>query len=229
MKTIKPTLSLALIIFLATSCMTPKPFAGQFKKEQKAGRDSSTTKVFLVKKDGEKIEGKKLISSTHFRFLKKINLQEEWVTVDGRKISFGDYDTIQTAAAFKILFEPKTADKVIKAEDEKDGNQIYVNRLRAGKINLYHYETFDTNTSLHTRKRFVHEYVFQKENGTLARVDYHAFADAIKDNSLAFEKFKQLFPEESITTNNVLSTLKNLTLIADLYNKTNSGSMQASR
>jgi hypothetical protein len=229
MKTIKPTLSLGLLVFLSTSCMTPKPFAGQFKKEQKAGRDNTTTKVFLVKKDGEKIIGKKISSSTHFRFLKKMNLTEEWVSVDGRKISFGDYDTIQTAVAFKILYEPKPADKVTMVEDEKSGNEIYLNRLRAGKMNLYHYETVDTNISLHMRKRFVHEYVFQKENGTLAKVDYHAFADAIKDNSLAFEKFKQLFPTERIPTNDVLSTLKNLTLIADLYNKTNSGGMQASR
>ncbi len=229
MKTIKPTVSLALIIFLATSCMTPKPFANQFKKEQKVGRDSSSSKVFLVKKDGEKIAGKKITSSTRFRLLKKINPNEEWVTVDGRKISFGDYDTIQTTTALKVLYAPQPTNIVIKAADESNMEQIYVKRLRAGKINLYHYEATDSSISLHSRKRFVHEYVFQKENGTIAKVDYHAFADAIKDNTLAFEKFKQLFPGESIPTNDVLSTLKNLTLIADLYNKTNGGSMQASR
>jgi hypothetical protein len=229
MKTSTSILSLAIAGIFATSCMAPKPFATKFKKEQKIGKDSSDTKVFLVKKDGEKITGKKLTYSNRFRFLKKVNPNEEWVAVDGRKISFGDYDTIQTAAAFKILYEPKPADTVTTAEDEKTANQIYVNRLRAGKMNLYHYETVDTSIALRTRKRIVHEYVFQKENGSPARVDYYTFADAIKDNSLAFEKFKQLFPTERIPTSTVLSTLKNLTLIADLYNKTNSGSMQASR
>jgi hypothetical protein len=229
MKTTTTILSLVLVGIFATSCMTPKPFAAKFKQEQKIGKASSSAKVFLVKKDGEKITGKKLTYSNRFRFLKKINPNEEWVAVDGRKISFGDYDSIQTTKAFKILYEPQQIDTATTTEEEANAGQFYINRLRAGKINLFHYETVDTSISMHSRKRFVHEYIFQKENGKSATVDYTSFADAIKDNRIAFEKFRQLFPANSIPKTDVPGTLKNLIKITDLYNKTNIDSMQASR
>jgi hypothetical protein len=228
MKTTTTILSLALVGILATSCMAPKPFAAKFKQEQKTGKDTSTAKVFLVKKDGEKISGKKLTYSNRFRFLKKINLNEEWVAIDGRKISFGDYDTIQTTKAFKILYVPQLADTAANADTENE-NFVYISRLRAGKINLFHYETVDTTITTHSRKRFVHEYIFQKENGKSEIVDYASFADAVKDNSVALEKLRQLFPANRIPKTDVAGTLKNLTQIADLYNKTNIDGMQASR
>lgn len=229
MKTIYNIPAFLLIAFFATSCKTPKPFAARFKQEQRLGKDTSTN-IFLVKKDGEKITGKKLRYSNSFRLLKRIDPVEQWVAVDGRKISFGDYDTIQTPNAFKILYtiQPDTAQSAAD-EDDEEATVFYINRLRAGKISLYHYETDDTTAAAYKRKNVFHEYIFQKYNGKSEVLEYAAFADAISDNHAAVEKLKQLFPSGSIPKKKVLQTLKNLTTIADLYNNTTTGSTQVSR
>lgn len=211
---------LVAVILFATSCITSKPYAAKFNQEQKKGRDTSN-EVFVVKKDGEKITGKKIKFPAKIAMVESPEPTEQWVAVDGKKIDFGQYEAVQTPSVYKALYHP--------AKNDQFPNVVYMNRLRFGKINLYHYEYRGSTEFSYQSKPLYHAYVFQKENGNSEALDYARFADAIRDNSAALDRFKQLFPSGSIPKNKVETTLKNLTEVAELYNQTNIDAMQVSR
>ena len=210
------SLLIAVILF-AASCMTPKPFAAQFKHEKQKGKDTSA-EVFVVTKTGEKITGKKLQFSHAYAW--KVKSEQEWIAVDGKKIAYGQYEAVQTPNAYHILYNP--------GEPSKYPYGIFVNRIRFGKINLFEYEPLKANDYRNKTMPY-HEYVFQKYNGKSEALDYNSFADAISDNSAAVEKLKELFPSGIIQKTDVAATLKNLTTVAEIYNAGNAGSPQASK
>jgi hypothetical protein len=213
------SLFVAVILF-ATSCITSKPYAAKFNQEQKKGRDTSN-EVFVVKKDGEKIAGKKIKFPGKIALVQSPEPSEQWVAVDGKKIEFGQYEAVQTSSVYKALYHP--------AKNDQFPNVVYMNRLRFGKISLYQYEYRGSTEFNYQTKPLYHAYVFQKENGKPEALDFARFADAISDNSVAFERFKQLFPSGSIPKSQVATTLQNLTEVAELYNQTSINTMQASR
>lgn len=205
---------------LMASCVASKPFASEFKNEQKKGRDT-TNALYVVKTDGEVVTAKKITYQYKMPLFRHGQLSVHSVVADGKKISFGKYQAVQTANVFKKLYYPESSNQFC------DG--IYINRLRFGKINLYQYEYVGETAYKYQTKPSYHDYVFEKESGKPASLDYQSFAEAIKDNSAVFEKFKQLFPGNTIPTTDVVQTLKKLTVITELYNQTSIDAMQASR
>jgi hypothetical protein len=208
---------LMAVIFFATSCMTPKPFAGQFQHEKQKGKDTSA-EVFVVTKDGEKIAGKKLQFSHAYAW--KVKTELEWVAVDGKKIPYGKYEAVQTANAYQVLYNP--------GQPAKYPYGVFIDRIRFGKINLYEYQPLKANDG-RNKKVPDHEYVFQKHNGKTELLDYNSFALAISDNIAATQKLKELFPAGIIGKSDVAKTLKNLTEVAEIYNAVNAGSPQVSK
>jgi hypothetical protein len=215
----KLLLPLAFALLTASSCMAPKQITTQLKQEQKKGRDT-TGDLFIIKTDGEVVTAKKLSYKHRPLLFKGAEPEEKTVVADGKKINHGQYEAVQTANAFKILYFPENKGEICKG--------VYINRLRFGKISLYHYESMlNTNHSYKT-KRFVQNYVFQKENGRPEPLDYKAFLKAIKDNRIALNKLKELFPDGSIPADNAKQTLKDLTTIAEIYNQTNTDPVNVS-
>lgn len=211
----------ASILLFATSCMAPKPLAGKFNSEQKRGRDT-TEGIFIVKKDGEKISGKKITTSHKMELLQTAKPVEESVAINGETVKFADYELVQTSKAYRALYYPE--------QSEKNCNGIYISRLRFGKISLYHYEAQAPVKFNYQQKRFYHEYVFQKADGRFQVVTYASFAKAIGDDKVALSKFKELFAEGRIQKSEIEKTLNGLLAVTELYNGTNNNDyLQASR
>jgi hypothetical protein len=220
MKTLqKFNLSIALAVTL-TSCVATKPYADDFANEQKKGKDS-TSDLFVIKKDGQKLAVKKLSYQHKLKIFPNGQPSEDGVVADGEKIKFGEYQAIQTSGAFKILYHPEN--------DTRFSKGLYISRLRAGKISLYHYECMSTTSHTYQKKRLCHNYVFQKENGQTVWLDYQSFAEAIKDNSMATKKLKHLFPFKTIPNNDTEQTLANLTTLVELYNQSKVDAVNAVR
>jgi hypothetical protein len=203
-------LSLVLAVF-TVSCMAPKQMATQLKEEHKKGRDTSYG-LFIIKTNGEVVAAKKISYQHRSPLFKSSNITDKAVIADGKKINAGQYEAIQTEKAFKILYFPEDKGEICKG--------IYINRLRFGKISLYHYESVMPVSRSYQTKHFAQNYVFQKENGRPVPLDYQAFVKAVKDNKAALNKLKELFPSGSIPTDNAKQTLKDLTAVAEIYNHT---------
>ncbi len=220
MKKLYTPVVLLSFIVLYTSCSVSKPFDRRVNQEQIKGRESND-QLFIVKKDGEKIIAKKLQYQTRTSLFPSAIVNDKAVAVDGKKIGFGEYTAIQTSYAYKILYYPE--------DTSTTPARIYINRLRYGKISLFHYEHSTSIKNNWQRKSVHHEYVFQKENGQPQPLNYENFADAVKDNSAATEQLKLLFPSASITVTGAQKTLKNLLEIVEFYNLPTTDYLQASR
>lgn len=218
-KLFTPVVLLASIV-LYTSCSVSKPFDRRVNQEQIKGRESNE-ELFIVKADGEKIIAKKLQYQTRTSLFPSATIANKAVAVDGKKIDFGEYTAIQTSYAYKILYRPE--------DSTGTTNSIYINRLRYGKINLYHYEQLGSVKNNWQRKTVYQEYVFQKENGQPKPLNYDNFAAAIKDNNAATDRLKLLFPSGSIPVTEAQKTLKNLLEIVECYNQPTTDYLQASR
>jgi hypothetical protein len=206
-KLYKWNLFLGAVILFAASCRTPQPLAGKFKDEWQKGRENNAD-VFVVKNDGKKIAGKKLDFSNQYAY--KYKAEMEWIAVDGKKINYGQYNTIQTPEAYKMLYDPQIP--------EVYPYGIYACRIRSGKIDLYEYQPL-VALDYREKKYPYHEYVFQKDNEKPEALNYATFANAISDNQEVLAKFKELFPSGIISKKNIQETLSHITEVADLYNR----------
>ncbi len=95
---------------------------------------------------------------------------------------------------------------------------FFINRLRFGKINLYYYEHQGLANGSDVRGDY-HVYVFEKEMGNLKALDYDNFLNALSDNQVALQKFRDLFSKGKIPTFDEKGNLKKLIQVVDLYNK----------
>jgi hypothetical protein len=211
MKTFEQLILPLALTLLTVSCMSPKQMTSQLKEEHKKGRDTSY-RLFIIKTDGEVVAAKKINYQLRSQLFKSMHQEEKAIIADGKKMNPGQYEAIQTAKAFKILYFPEDKGEICKG--------IYINRLRFGKISLYHYESVLPGSRSYQTKHLVQNYVFQKENGRTVPLDYKAFMKAVKDNRRALNKLKELFPSASIPTGNAKQTLKDLTTVAEIYNRT---------
>ncbi|MDB5279836.1 MAG: hypothetical protein JWR61_4791 [Ferruginibacter sp.] len=219
MKTFQQLVLPLVLALMTVSCMAPKQMASQMKEELKKGRDISSG-LFIIKTDGEVVEAKKISYQHRSPLFKSAALVDKAVIADGKKINPGQYEAIQTAKAFKILYFPEDKGEICKG--------IYINRLRFGKISLYHYESVLPVSHSYQTKHLAQNYVFQKENGRPVPLDYKAFLKAVKDNRTALNKLKELFPSGSIPTDNGKQTLKDLTTVAEIYNHTETDPLNVS-
>lgn len=220
MKKFYPVTILAVFILFFSSCSASNPFARKVYEEQKKGRDLSN-KLFIVKKDGEKITAKRLQYQTRTSFFPTSYVNDKAVSADGKKINSGDYVAIQTAYAYKILYYPENSDQ--------SSTGVYINRLRFGKINLYHYEYTARVKNNWQRKKIHHQYLFQTDNNTVQQLDAKNFKMALKNNQLAYDKFEQFFPSGEIPETEPKKTLKCLLEVVDCYNQTSGDYLQVSR
>jgi hypothetical protein len=211
MKTFQQLILPIALTLLAVSCKAPKQMASQLKEEHKKGRDTSYP-LFIIKTDGEVVAAKKISYELKSPLFKSVRQEDKAIIADGKKMNPGQYEAIQTTKSFKILYFPEDKGEICKG--------IYINRLRFGKISLYHYESALPVSRSYQTKHFVQNYVFQKENGRPVPLDYNAFVKAVKDNRAALNKLKELFPSASIPTDNAKQTLKDLTTVAEIYNRT---------
>ena len=217
----------ASILLFAASCMAPKPLAGKFNQEQRKGRDT-TSSVFVITQDGNKITGKKLIDKHNAEQQKEQEQQQAAAAADSSAAAnapmakFASYQMVQTSKAFNVLYFPE--------QDDKNCDGVYISRLRFGKLSLYHYEQQVPLKYKYQKKRFYHEYVFQKADGKLQGVTYENFEDAISDDSTALNRFRELFPTCTIPKKQIEKTLSALLEVTELYNNANNDVyVQASR
>ena len=197
----------SLFVVCLFSCVTEKSFYRDFNKEALVGKVPNE-KVFIIKKNGEKISGEKLTYSKYSMW--RVQQKEDWIAVDGKKVNTVDIQAIQTPEEFRKFYqESKTS---IRS----------VTRLRYGKINLY---TYVVSAPMAGGQKDVrgdyHEYSFEKGDDILRSLYYDSFINAIKDNPDALLKFKQLFPSGKIKMYNEKGNLKGLIAVVDFYNSQN--------
>lgn len=209
----KKNITLILLItnaaFAFTSCMAPKPLASKFNLEQRKGRDTSN-EIFIVKRDGEKITGKKLTSNHPSWFLHTAYQTQEAVAIDGQTVNFSDYELVQTNKAYRVFYQPE--------KNDSNAEGTYINRLRFGRLNLYHYEVAVPRKFNYQTVRYTHKYVYQIGHGKLCPLDYASFEKAISDNKEAVKKLGQLFPSGDMFNEDKMYTLNSLLEITDMYN-----------
>lgn len=194
------------LFFLIHSCATNKSFVKSFELEQQFGKEPGSN-VFVIKKNGHKVEGKKLTYS--HTSIWRVKQLENWIAVDGQKIQDSEYEIIQTEKAYRHLYFPGNS---------LFGSPFFINRLRYGKINLYYYEHIALANGKDVRGDY-HVYVFEKEKGKMIALDYDSFSIALSDNQDALRKFRQLYPKGKIAIFNEKGNLANLILVTELYNK----------
>ncbi len=82
-----------LLCVLTHSCATSKTFVENFENEWKFGKDPGSI-VFVIRKNGQRVEGKKLTYSPSSNW--RVRQLENWIAVDGQKIQDSEYEIIQT-------------------------------------------------------------------------------------------------------------------------------------
>lgn len=203
---------LALLIS-GSSCVTSKQFYSDFKKAALQSREQGKD-VFIENYQGERFEGSK-ITHSHWSEWRKVQ-KEDWYAVDGHKVNTNDINIIQSKESYSIYMQHTTQDG--------NGNftklPLLVERIRAGKIELFDYEHTAISTGLNSRdvRGAYHLYVFKK-NGELKDLTFAYFAKALSDNPAALEKFKQLFPKQRIPMFSEKGNFNNFTSIVDFYNQ----------
>jgi hypothetical protein len=205
MKTAKLSVLIGLFL-LIHSCATNKSFVRNFEMESKFGKEPGSD-VFVIRKNGQKVEGKKLTYS--HSSIWRVEQKENWIAVDGQKIQDSEYEIIQTEKAYRHLYFP---------DDTRFGRPFFINRLRYGKINLYYYQHNALANGKDVRGDY-HVYVFEKEKGKLISLDYDSFSNALSDKKDALRKFSQLYPKGKIPTFSEKGNLANLIQVTELYNK----------
>ena len=126
-----PYLFLIVLIFLISSCVSNKGFERPFLKEQLLGKEPGE-KVFVIKKDGERVTGK-VITFSNFSIW-KVKQKEYWVAIDGKKINLVDCESYQEPEAFLYQYDKTLFNEVIPNSPYR-----FMRRLRSGKINLFYY------------------------------------------------------------------------------------------
>lgn len=192
-----------LFIVCLLSCVTEKSFYRDFNKEALVGKVPNE-KVFVIKKNGEKISGEKLTYSKYSIW--RVQQKEDWIAVDGKKVNNEDIQAIQTNDEFKKFY--KDSKNMVRS----------VTRLRFGKINLYTYVDVSYSGNI---KDYYHLYVFEKGDDILRPLYFESFANAISDNPDVLQKFKQLFPKSKVLASDEKGNLKGLITVVDLYNSQN--------
>src|SRR4051812_41209737 len=114
----------AWLLFASISCVLQKTYTVEEKK-MRIGDD-----LFVVKKNGEKISGKKI------QMLGIHNGTETWVKIDNEKIDVNEVIAYQNKDGYHINFE-------------KLGDRLWPTQLKRGKINLFYYNGPDLQYSEH--------------------------------------------------------------------------------
>ena len=170
---------------LISSCVT----FNQFDSEVKKGK--SNDEVFIIKKNGEKLTGSKITQPSSMS-------QADWFKIDGQKVERKDIAAYQDKKAYHAM--------TVIAGD--------IQRLRAGKINLYYFDSYSNATN----GGYTSHFLFEKEKGKFVNINYNNFADAVSDNPAAIAKLQEVFPHSTIP-NGEKAKLYGLVSVVDIYNQ----------
>ncbi len=194
----------AVIAIALSSCVTTKQFEKPFDNEKVHGR-SSPNETFIIKINGEKIIGNKIVHRG--KAYDERTVHKNWIAIDGQKIMEKDFYAYQHKEGYYMYYKPL--------------NRIpfFIPRIRQGKINLYYYEHAPLGPNQNDVRGAYHVYVFEKEAGKLEELTFASFSSAIGDNPEALGKFRQLYPNSKIPLFNEKENLRNLTSVVELYNK----------
>ena len=199
---------LLLIITLtisAFSCVTTKSYEKDFSNEKLLGREQNSD-VFVVKKNGEKIVGKKMTFSPSSIW--KVTQKEDWIAVDGQKINKEDISVYQTPTEYKEFHKYK---HTLEYESS---------RVRYGKINLYYKSMSDKiGTGVNQTGGSYNIYFFKKENGQVEDLSFDSFYKAVHDNDKAVQKLNSSFPKGKLPSHkDDIKILQKLISVVEIYN-----------
>ena len=185
-------MKIALCLFAVYSfiCFSSCTTFNQFDSEAKKGKENE--EIFIIKKSGEKLSGSRISQASAMS-------QADWFKIDGQKVERKDMYAYQNKKAYHII---------------TDGSDIQ--RLRAGKINLYYYDSYSSGPGRADRG-YTSNYVFEKEKGKFVSMNYKNFEDALKDNPGAVKKLQEVFPRNRIS-NGEKEKLYELIKVVELYN-----------
>ncbi len=205
-----------LIAFTALT-MASNAFTQSFEKEMINGRDE-TSDVFITRKNGEKIIGKKMTFSkvSVWRFTQK----EYWIAVDDQKVDLTQEKIIGYQSNKKYVINYYNP-------DFENGGYAEAFRLRYGKINLFYWEELDkkSNKSLTVEQSrnivdYFESFLFDNNDGKgLRELTFENFEKAIKNNAEAVDLLRKLYPTGEIRKKDGKKNLKNLIQVVELYNK----------
>lgn len=181
----------ACVLFFINSCVPSKTYTTEEKK-MKIGED-----VFVVKKDGKKIYGEKIL------FLKIRKGKATLIKVGEEKIDADEVVAYQDKDAYHIKFD-------------QYHNQFWPTQLKRGKINLYYFDGPDPIDFKH----IVQHFVFQKGNDEPLEPSKSEIASMLEDNKEAYGRFvaqfgssdKAFFPKQLYNHPQILFE------IIDIYN-----------
>lgn len=197
-------LLMAILATVVTSCESTKHFDNSYSNEIKLGRDN-TSDVFIIKKDGEKIEGKTMTFSPYSKW-REVQ-KETWIAVDGQKVDIKNIERYQSANGYYIFY---------KYDPHIEGEQyIFLSRATGGKVNIYF---TNAPTIVGSPNVYHNVYFFEKKNEKLMPFTFASFREAIKDNPKALEKLNEVFPKGKIPVNDHIQNLKKLVSVAEVYN-----------
>jgi hypothetical protein len=195
----KNTISIFLIgiLFSISACITVKTYTDEEKK-MKIG-----DKVFIIKKDGEKISGEKISYPPAFGFSK-------WLKIDGQKIQDSNISAYQDKHGYHIKFG-------------NPFNWVWVIQLKRGKINLFHFESLrqrfaDAANPSHFETE--EHFVFQKDGGQLYESSIGKLAEFLQDKPEAYNKFISQFGGKDLIffSKELIKHPKVLFEVIDIYN-----------
>lgn len=182
---------------------------GKVTKEDDQKGKENDTEVFVITSDSVKHSGTKL------KFPPAYFNTSEYIAIDGVRYTRKNKQDI-------IAYQTKDAYYAYFPEADRD-----VQRIRKGKINLYIYYV-TTFTPGHATGDRARRYVIEKDKNKLMLCTYEILEQAFSDNSAVLLKFHELFPDKKEADKTFLKTdipfkvetetLKNMLLLADLYN-----------
>ncbi|HZE84921.1 MAG TPA: hypothetical protein VE035_11480 [Puia sp.] len=157
-------------------------------------------KVLVVKRNGEKIIGRKFSKPGSF------NIDGHWVKVDGIKYQLDELTAYQDTKAYYMQFGP-----------------IWVKQLKRGKINLFSYDQVTYNSmemaNMPRKDETETHFVFQKGDGKLLELSVEAISELLADNKRAQDEFNAQFkPGRVILPKQLQNHPTVLFDVIDIYN-----------
>jgi hypothetical protein len=188
MKKTKQLLYCACLLLFFSACTTYKIVENDVNVERLKGKEAGNQQFFIKSNDEKVIAREIKIPSTG---------NGNNIIVDGKKIYAPEVIAFQNAQGYYTWLKSKPSSKW----------GIWINRLRAGQINLYFYGDI--------RNRY---YVFEKGKGNLVDLTYKSFSQALSDKKDVLQKFQSLYPKQTIGAPFIQENLSKLISVVELYN-----------